>query len=168
MGPVRRNAFAKKAAAKKIAQKALALKQGPKFLIAGAEVVESLFGSIKQWMYHGGFLTRGLANTRAEFKLIARSPTKMHRPLNIFGVEAIRAAATARVLDRDRTANAFLDHGRIADVADRRLGRLSWADTARSRCDCRTAGLRPFPPLAPGSRAVSGAWTATVPILTGL
>jgi hypothetical protein len=32
---------------------------------------------------------------------------------------------------------------RIADVADRGLGRLNWADTARSKCDCRTAGPRP-------------------------
>ena len=36
----------------------LALKRGPSFLIAGAETVERPFGSIKQWMYQGRFLTR--------------------------------------------------------------------------------------------------------------
>ena len=34
------------------------------------EVVEHPFGSIKQWMYQGAFVMRGLANVRAEFSLM--------------------------------------------------------------------------------------------------
>ena len=58
------------------------------------EVVEHPFGSIKQWMYQGAFLMRGLANVRAEFSLTALA-YNLRRALNILGVEAMTAAVTA-------------------------------------------------------------------------
>jgi transposase len=70
------------------------LKARPAILDRRREVVEHPFGSIKQWMYQGAFLMRGLANVRAEF-----SPTalayNLRRALNILGVEAMTAAVTA-------------------------------------------------------------------------
>jgi hypothetical protein len=47
------------------------LKARPAILDRRREVVEHPFGSIKQWMYQGAFLMRGLANVRAEFSLTA-------------------------------------------------------------------------------------------------
>jgi hypothetical protein len=58
------------------------------------EVVEHPFGSIKQWMYPGAFLMRGLANVRAEFSLTALA-YNLRRALNILGVEAMTAAVAA-------------------------------------------------------------------------
>ena len=58
------------------------------------EVVEHPFGSIKQWMYQGAFLMRGLANVRAEFSLTALA-YKLRRALSILGVEAMTAAVVA-------------------------------------------------------------------------
>ncbi len=58
------------------------------------EVVEHPFGSIKQWMYQGAFLMRGLANVRAEFSLTALA-YNLRRALNILGVEAMTAAVVA-------------------------------------------------------------------------
>ena len=58
------------------------------------EVVEHPFGSIKQWMYQGAFLMRGLANVRAEFSLTALA-YNLRRALNILGVEAMTAAVAA-------------------------------------------------------------------------
>ena len=52
------------------------------------------FGSIKQWMYQGAFLMRGLANVRAEFSLTALA-YNLRRALNILGVEVLTAAAVA-------------------------------------------------------------------------
>ena len=43
----------------------------PEILDRRREVVEHPFGSIKQSMYQGSFLMRGLANVRAEFSLTA-------------------------------------------------------------------------------------------------
>src|ERR1700719_4365362 len=51
-------------------------------------------GSIKQWMYQGAFLMRGLANVRAEFSLTALA-YNLRRALNILGVEAMTAAVAA-------------------------------------------------------------------------
>ena len=70
------------------------LKARPEILDRRREVVEHPFGSIKQWMYQGAFLMRGLANVRAEFSLTALA-YNLRRALNILGVEAMTAAVTA-------------------------------------------------------------------------
>ena len=64
------------------------LKVRPAILDRRREVVEHPFGSIKQWMYQGAFLMRGLANVRAEFSLTALA-YNLRRALNILGVEAM-------------------------------------------------------------------------------
>jgi transposase len=58
------------------------------------EIVEHPFGSIKQWMNQGAFLTRGLENVRAAFSVttLAYNP---RRALNILGVEAMARAVAA-------------------------------------------------------------------------
>ena len=71
-----------------------ALKARPEILDRRREVVEHPFGSIKQWMYQGAFLMRGLANVRAEFSLTALA-YNLRRALNILGVEAMTAAVAA-------------------------------------------------------------------------
>jgi hypothetical protein len=58
------------------------------------ETVEHPFGSIKQWMKQGAFLTRGLASARAEFSLTALA-YNLRRALNFLGVEALMAAVAA-------------------------------------------------------------------------
>jgi transposase len=70
------------------------LKTRPEILDRRREVVEHPFGSIKQWMYQGAFLMRGLANVRAEFSLTALA-YNLRRALNILGVEAMTAAVAA-------------------------------------------------------------------------
>ena len=58
------------------------------------EIVEHPLGGIKQWMYQGAFLMRGLENVRAEFSLTALA-YNLRRALNILGVEAMTAAVAA-------------------------------------------------------------------------
>jgi transposase/IS5 family transposase len=70
------------------------LRARPEILDRRREVVEHPFGSIKQWMYHGAFLMRGLANVRAEFCLTALA-YNLRRALNILGAEAMTAAVAA-------------------------------------------------------------------------
>ena len=70
------------------------LKARPAILDRRREVVERPFGSIKQWVYQGAFLMRGLANVRAEFSLTALA-YNLRRALNILGVEAMTAAVAA-------------------------------------------------------------------------
>ncbi len=70
------------------------LKARPAILDRRRETVEHPFGSIKQWMYQGAFLMRGLANVRAEFSLTALA-YNLRRALNILGVEAMTAAVAA-------------------------------------------------------------------------
>ena len=70
------------------------LKARPEILDRRREVVEHPFGSIKQWMYQGAFLMRGLANVRAEFSLTALA-YNLRRALNILGAEVMTAAAAA-------------------------------------------------------------------------
>ena len=70
------------------------LKKRPEILDRRREIVEHPFGSIKQWMYQGAFLMRGLANVRAEFSLTALA-YNLRRALNILGVEAMTAAVAA-------------------------------------------------------------------------
>ncbi len=67
------------------------LKARPHFLDRRREVVEHPFGSIKQWMYQGAFLMRGLENVRAEFSLTALV-YNLRRALNVVGVEPMIAA----------------------------------------------------------------------------
>lgn len=55
------------------------------------EVVEHPFGSIKQRIYQGAFLMRGLAKARAEFSLSALA-YNLHR---VLGVETMTAAVAA-------------------------------------------------------------------------
>ena len=67
------------------------LRARPEILDRRREVVEHPFG-MKQWMYQGAFLMRGLENVRAEFSLTALV-NNLRRALNILGVEAMTAAA---------------------------------------------------------------------------
>jgi hypothetical protein len=67
------------------------LKARPQILDRRREVVEHPFGSIKQWMYQGAFLMRGLENVRAEFSLTALV-YNLRRALNVLGVGPMTAA----------------------------------------------------------------------------
>jgi transposase/IS5 family transposase len=67
------------------------LKAKPDILERRREIVEHPFGSIKQWMGQGAFLTKGLEKVRAEFSLTALA-YNLRRALNILGVEAMVAA----------------------------------------------------------------------------
>ena len=67
------------------------LKARPQILDRRREVVEHPFGSIKQWMYLGAFLMRGLENVRAEFSLTALV-YNLRRALNVLGVGPMTAA----------------------------------------------------------------------------
>ena len=67
------------------------LKARPQILDRRREIVEHPFGSIKQWMYQGAFLMRGLDNVRAEFSLTALA-YNLRRALNILGVGPMTAA----------------------------------------------------------------------------
>jgi transposase len=70
------------------------LKARPGILDRRRETVEHPFGSIKQWMNQGAFLTKGLEKVRAEFSLTALA-YNLRRAINILGVETIKAAVTA-------------------------------------------------------------------------
>ena len=67
------------------------LKARPEILNTRLEIVEHPFGTIKQWMNQGAFLTRGLDKVWAEFSLTALA-SNLRRALNILGVEALMAA----------------------------------------------------------------------------
>ena len=58
------------------------------------ETVEHPFGTIKQWMNQGAFLTRGLEKVRAEFSLTALA-YNLRRVLNIVGFSELMAAVAA-------------------------------------------------------------------------
>jgi transposase len=70
------------------------LKARPEILDRRRETVEHPFGTIKQWMNQGAFLTRGLEKVRAEFSLTALA-YNLRRALNILGVERLVAAVAA-------------------------------------------------------------------------
>ena len=70
------------------------LKKRPEILDRRREVFEHPFGSIKQWMYQGASLMRGLANVRAGFSLTALAHN-LRRALNILRGEAMTAAVVA-------------------------------------------------------------------------
>jgi Transposase DDE domain len=56
--------------------------------------VEHPFGTIKQWMYQGAFLMRGLEKVRAEFSLTALA-YNLRRVLNLVGFAELMAAVAA-------------------------------------------------------------------------
>ena len=64
----------------------------PEVMDRRRESVEHPFGSIKQWMGQGAFLTRRLGNVRGEFSLTALA-YNMRRAINLVGVPAMIAAA---------------------------------------------------------------------------
>jgi transposase len=70
------------------------LKTKPWILDRRRETVEHPFGTIKQWMNQGAFLTRGLEKVRAEFSLTALV-YNLRRALNILGVGTLMAAIAA-------------------------------------------------------------------------
>lgn len=53
-------------------------------------IVEHPFGTIKRWMDHGYFLTRGLKNVRGEMSLTILV-YKLKRVINIIGVKDLIA-----------------------------------------------------------------------------
>lgn len=67
------------------------LRQRPAILARRREIVEHPFGTIKQWMNQGTFLTCGLDKVRAEFSLTALA-YNMRRALNILGTEKLMDA----------------------------------------------------------------------------
>ncbi len=66
----------------------------PELLDVRRESVEHPFGSIKQWMGHGGFLTQRLENVRGEFSLTTLA-YNIRRAITLVGVPALIAAARA-------------------------------------------------------------------------
>ena len=66
----------------------------PALLDRRRESAEHPFGTIKQWMGQGAFLTRRLNNVRGEFSLTALA-YNMRRAINLVGVPALVAAAAA-------------------------------------------------------------------------
>ena len=70
------------------------LKERPEILNTRREIVEHPFGTIKQWMNQGAFLTKGLEKVRAEFCLTALV-YNLRRALNILGVNALMKAVEA-------------------------------------------------------------------------
>ena len=66
----------------------------PELLDARRESVEHPFGSIKQWMGQGAFLTRRLENVRGEFSIPALA-YNIRRAISLVGVPALIAAARA-------------------------------------------------------------------------
>jgi hypothetical protein len=69
-------------------------KARPEILDRRREVVEHPFGSIKQWMNQGAFLTKGLEKVRGEFSLTALA-YNLRRALNIVGMEGLMEAVRA-------------------------------------------------------------------------
>ena len=67
------------------------LSRRPGILERRRETVEHPFGTIKQWMYQGAFLMRGLENVRAEFSLTALA-YNLRRVLNLVGFTELMAA----------------------------------------------------------------------------
>ena len=64
----------------------------PEVMDRRRESVEHPFGSIKQWMGQGAFLTRRLDHVRGEFSLTALA-YNMQRAINLAGLPAMIAAA---------------------------------------------------------------------------
>ena len=64
----------------------------PEVMNRRRESVEHPFGSIKQWMGQGAFLTRRLGNVRGEFSLTALA-YNMRRAINLVGIPALITVA---------------------------------------------------------------------------
>ena len=96
------------------------LEARPEILDRRREVVEHPFGSIKQWMYQGAFLMRGLANVRAEFSLTALA-YNLRRALNLVAFNKLMAALTAAPGSRS-----------LATVPDL----IAWMDRSGRLLDC--------------------------------
>ena len=62
----------------------------PEVMARRRESVEHPFGSIKQWMGQGAFLTRRIGNVRGEFSLTALA-YNMRRAINLVGIPALIA-----------------------------------------------------------------------------
>jgi transposase len=67
------------------------LAKRPDILQQRREMVEHPFGTIKQWMYQGAFLMRGLEKVRGEFSLTALA-YNLRRVLNIVGFTELMTA----------------------------------------------------------------------------
>jgi len=67
------------------------LKARPGILDKRRETVEHPFGTIKQWMNQGAFLTKGLEKVRGEFSLTALA-YNLRRALNIVGIDGLMEA----------------------------------------------------------------------------
>lgn len=65
----------------------------PEVLDQRRESVEHPFGSVKQWMGQGAFLTRRLENVRAEFSLTAIA-YNLRRAITLVGIPALIAAVS--------------------------------------------------------------------------
>ena len=65
----------------------------PEVMNRRRESVEHPFGSVKQWMGQGAFLTRRLENVRGEFSLTALA-YNLRRAINLVGIPAMIAAVT--------------------------------------------------------------------------
>ena len=63
----------------------------PEVMNRRRESVEHPFGSVKQWMGQGAFLTRRLENVRGEFSLTAMA-YNLRRAINLVGIPAMLAA----------------------------------------------------------------------------
>ncbi len=70
------------------------LKARPDILDKRRETVEHPFGTIKQWMNQGAFLTKGLEKVRGEFSLTALA-YNLRRALNIVGIDGLMEAVRA-------------------------------------------------------------------------
>ena len=62
----------------------------PEVMNRRRESVEHPFGSVKQWMGQGAFLTRRLENVRGEFSLTALA-YNLRRAINLVGIPALIA-----------------------------------------------------------------------------
>jgi len=67
------------------------LAKRPDILQQRRQTVEHPFGTIKQWMYQGAFLMRGLEKVRGEFSLTALA-YNLRRVLNIVGFAELMTA----------------------------------------------------------------------------
>jgi len=68
--------------------------QSPDCMRIRRETVEHPFGTLKSWMGHSHFLTRGLDNVRTEMSLHVLA-YNMKRMINIMGVQGLMATIKA-------------------------------------------------------------------------
>ncbi len=102
------------------------LKARPWILDRRRETVEHPFGTIKQWMNQGAFLTRGLEKARAEFSLTALA-YNLRRALNILGMDEMMAAVAYEKGAKTRVCRAIIPR------PWRRSPMATWTSSARFR-----------------------------------